>query len=113
MLKALLQVSFAGALLSTALLADDWSKKYTIAGHPDLRVDTNDGAVTIRTWDRKEIEARVTTSGWKIGSGEVTVTDHQTGDRVELEVRIPHRVFEVSFGHRSVRIERSEEHTSE
>jgi DUF4097 and DUF4098 domain-containing protein YvlB len=105
MLKALLQLSLAGILASAALLADDWSKKYTIAGHPDLHVDTNDGAVTIRTWDRKEIEARVTTSGWKIGSGEVTVTDHQTGDRVELEVRIPHRVFEVSFGHRSVRIE--------
>lgn len=105
MLKALLQVSLAGVLASAALLADDWSKKYTIAGHPDLRVDTNDGSVTIRTWDRKEIEARVTTSGWKIGSGEVTVTDHQTGDHVELEVRIPHRVFEVSFGHRSVRVE--------
>ena len=58
MFKALLQVSLAGALLSTALLADDWSKKFTISGHPDLRVDTNDGAVTIRTWDRKEIEAR-------------------------------------------------------
>jgi DUF4097 and DUF4098 domain-containing protein YvlB len=105
MFKALLQVSLAGALLSTTLLADDWSKKFTISGHPELRIDTNDGAVIIRTWDRKEIEARVTTVGWKIGSGEVTVVDHQTGDRVELEVRIPHRNFEISFGHRSVRIE--------
>jgi len=105
MFKALLQVSLAGALLSTTLLADDWSKKFTISGHPELRVDTNDGAVIIRTWDRKEIEARVTTVGWKIGSGEVTVVEHQTGDRVELEVRIPHRNFEISFGHRSVRIE--------
>jgi hypothetical protein len=105
MFKALLQLSVASALLSTTLLADDWSKKFTISGHPELRVDTNDGAVTIRTWDRKEIEARVTTAGWKIGSGEVTVVEHQTGDRVELEVRIPHRNFEISFGHRSVRVE--------
>jgi Putative adhesin len=105
MFQALLQLSVAGALLSTTLLADDWSKKFTISSHPELRIDTNDGAVIIRTWDHKEIEARVTTVGWKIGSGEVTVVDHQTGDRVELEVRIPHRNFEISFGHRSVRIE--------
>src|SRR5271170_7075065 len=105
MFKALLQLSVVSVLLSTTLLADDWSKKFTISGHPDLRIDTNDGAVIVRTWDRKEIEARVTTVGWKIGSGEVTVVDHQTGDRVELEVRIPHRNFEISFGHRSVRIE--------
>jgi hypothetical protein len=105
MLRALFQLSLAGAVLTTALLADDWSKKFTIAGHPELRVDTSDGAVTVRTWDHKEIAARVTTIGWKIGSGEVTVVDHQTGDRVELEVRIPHRAFEISFGHRSVRVE--------
>src|ERR1035438_5527218 len=91
MLKALLQLSLAGILASAALLADDWSKKYTIAGHPDLRVDTNDGAVTIRTWDRKEIEARVTTSGWKIGSGGVTGTDDQRGGRGGVEGRGPRR----------------------
>jgi DUF4097 and DUF4098 domain-containing protein YvlB len=107
MVRVLLQVSLAGALLNGALWADDWSKKFTVSGRPDLRVDANDGSVTIRTWDRKEIEARVTTIGWKIAPGEVTVVDHQTGDRVELEVRIPHRGFTVNFGinHRSVRVE--------
>jgi DUF4097 and DUF4098 domain-containing protein YvlB len=105
MLRTLLQVSLACALLTNTLVADDWSKKFSISGRPELRVDTNDGAVNIRTWDRKEIEARVYTSGWRIGPGEVSVVDHQMGDRVELEVRIPHRAFQVSFGHRSVRIE--------
>src|SRR5882762_9210698 len=91
MLKTLLHVSLAAGLLSTALQADDWSKKFAISGRPDLRVDANDGSVTIRTWDRKEVEARVTTIGWRIGPDEVTVVDHQSGDRVELEVRIPDR----------------------
>jgi DUF4097 and DUF4098 domain-containing protein YvlB len=105
MLRAWLQVSLTAVLLNTALLADDWSKKFVVSGRPDLRVDANDGAVTIRTWDRKEIEARVTTIGWRLGPGEVTVTDHQTGDRVELEVRIPHRNFSVNFSRRTVRVE--------
>ncbi len=107
MLRPLLQVSLAGALLNTALLADEWTKKFAVSGHPELRIDANDGAVNIRTWDRKEIEARVTTTGWKIADSEVRVIDRQTGDRVELEVRIPHRPFSVTFGigHRSVRVE--------
>src|SRR5271163_1251897 len=104
MLRALLQVSLAGALLSTALFgADPWEKKFTVTGRPDLRVDANDGSVTIRVWDRKEIQARVITTGWK--PGEVTVADHQMGDRVELEVRIPHSHFQFNFGQHSVRVE--------
>ncbi|HEV8041229.1 MAG TPA: DUF4097 family beta strand repeat-containing protein [Bryobacteraceae bacterium] len=106
MLRTLLQLSLAGLLASAALLADEWpAKKYAISGHAELRVDANDGSVTIRTWDRKEIEARVFTTGWKIGPGEVTVVDHQTGDHVELEVRIPHSHFRLDFGQRSVRVE--------
>jgi DUF4097 and DUF4098 domain-containing protein YvlB len=105
MWKGLIRLSLAGTLLTSALLAGDWSKTFTLSGRPDLRVDSNDGAVNIRTWDRKEIEARVYTEGWKIAPGEVTVTDHQTGDHVELEVRIPHHGFEITFGRRSVRVE--------
>jgi len=101
MWKALIQV----CLFSSVVLAGDWSKTFTVAGKPDLRVDSNDGAVNIRTWDRKEIEARVYTEGWKIAPGEVTISDHQTGDHVELEVRIPHHGFEITFGRRSVRVE--------
>jgi len=105
MLKTLLHVCLAGALLTSALLADDWPKTFTVSGRPDLRVDASDGSVTIRTWDRKEIEAHVTTRGWKIAPGEVTVVDHQTGDRVEIEVRIPRTHFQFNFGQRSVRVE--------
>lgn len=107
MLRALLQVSLAAALAHTALLADEWSKKFVVTGRPELRIDANDGSVNIRTWDRKEIDARVSTVGWRIAPTEVQVIDRQSGDRVELEIRIPHRPFSVNFGigRRSVRLE--------
>jgi hypothetical protein len=94
-----LAVSLAIAI-SGAALADDWSKTFPISGRADLRVNTNDGAVTVRTWDRKEIEARVTTVRWKIPT-DVQVVEHQSGDRVELEVRMPHRMFMLNFAQRS------------
>jgi hypothetical protein len=95
----LLAISTAIAI-SGAASADDWSKTFQISGRPELRLNVNDGSVTIRTWDRKEIEARVTTVRWKIPS-EVQVVEHQSGDRVELEVRMPHRMFTLNFGQRS------------
>jgi len=105
MVRLLFQMSLVGALASTALVADEWSKTFTISGRPELRIDTNDGSVNIRTWDRKVIEARVITRGWRISPTEVHVVDRQSGDRVELEVRIPRHAFIMDFGHRSVRVE--------
>src|SRR5258706_9386417 len=104
MYRALLQLSLAAAFASTAALADDWSKKFAVSGKPELRVDANDGSVTIHTWDRKEIEAKVTTVGWRINSSEVQIIDHQMGDLVKLEVRMPRHRF-VVFGNRSIRVE--------
>jgi DUF4097 and DUF4098 domain-containing protein YvlB len=96
-------LSLAIAISGTAL-ADDWSKTYTISGKPDLRVNVNDGSVTVRTWDRKEIDARVITVHWRIPS-DVQVVEHQSGDRVELEVRMPHRMFSMNLGQRSIQVE--------
>jgi DUF4097 and DUF4098 domain-containing protein YvlB len=105
MIRALVQVSLAAALVNTAVLADEWSKKFAISGKPELRVDANDGVVRVRTWDRKEIEARVTTVGWRIAPSEVQVIDRQSGDRVEVEVRMPHRPFGIVFGIRRIQVE--------
>jgi hypothetical protein len=104
-MRILLQFSLAAALFSSAAFADEWSKHFPITSRADLRVDTNDGAVTVRTWDRKEIEARVTTAGWRIRPDEVQVVDRQTGDRIELEVKRSRPHFAVDFGVRSIRIE--------
>jgi DUF4097 and DUF4098 domain-containing protein YvlB len=70
-------------------LADQWSKSFSVGPAPELRIDTSDANVTLRAANVSAIEARVYTSGWRIGPGDVYVTDHQTGDRVEIEVQVP------------------------
>jgi hypothetical protein len=82
--------------------AEEWNKKYTLNGKPELRVDTNDAAVDIRGGDLNWIEARVVTTGWKIRSGEVSVVEHQTGNIVDIAVRVPREYF--TIGNRSVQI---------
>src|SRR5205814_1869432 len=81
------------------------AKTFPIAGRPELRVETDDGSVTVRPWDEPRIAARVTTSGWKIGPGEVQIRESQTGDRVELVVRLPHRSWGLNFHRGSIRVE--------
>jgi DUF4097 and DUF4098 domain-containing protein YvlB len=98
--RVILILTLAGAVL----LADDWNKHFTVSANSQLRVETNDASVRVRAWDRNQIEARVTTTGYRIGPGYVTVTDRQSGDLVELDVRIP-RQFGFNFGTHQVHIE--------
>lgn len=73
--------------------ADDWSKTYTISGKPDLRVDTSDANIHVSTWDANTIEARVTTTHYKIGGDGIQIDERQSGDMVEIDVRYPHHGF--------------------
>ncbi len=102
----LLYVTLALGAFSGIVSAAEWTKTYTIGASPELRVDTNDGAVTVRVWDENRIEARIITKGWEIGPGGVHVTDHQTGDHVDVEARVPEFHFDIFNMHeRSLRIE--------
>jgi hypothetical protein len=94
------------ALLSVAA-AEEWSKSYTIAGKPDLKVDTSDANIRVDTWDQRVIEAHVVTEGYKIGEHGIQIYEHQSGDSVELEVRYPHHNFGIYIngGHHRVDIE--------
>ncbi len=92
-------------VLAAPVLADEWSHQYPVTGAPELHVKTDDGSVRVAVGGGSQIEARVTTDGWKIAPGEVAITDHQTGDRVEIAVRLPHRHFDFSMGHRSINVE--------
>jgi hypothetical protein len=87
-------IAFA-ALACGLASAAQWTKTYTVAGRPELRVQTNDGSVTIHTWDQNRIEAVVSTRGWNIGAGEVQIHEHQSGDRIDFEARVPS--FHVDF----------------
>ena len=52
----------------------------------------------------KTISARVYTSGWRIGQGDVYISDDsQTGDHVEIKVKVPRIHF--NLGNRWVKIE--------
>ncbi len=84
--------------------ADEWSRQYPLKGRPELHVTTDDGSVRIEASDRPQIEARVETIGWAIAPDGVTVTESQTGDRVDIEVRLPHRHWGFGTGHRSVKV---------
>jgi Putative adhesin len=69
--------------------ADEWSKTYTLTGKPDLRVDTSDANIHVSTWDQNTIEAKVTTTRYKIGGDGIRIDEHQAGDVVEINVRYP------------------------
>ena len=86
---------FAVALAACALAfagsarADHWEKTYTISGHAQLHLSTNDGTVEITPSNSNTIAARVETGGWHLGSSdEVTLEEHQTGDSVDIEIHL-------------------------
>jgi len=93
-------------LASATASGAQWTKTWPTTAKPELRIETNDGSVTIHVWDEKKIEAVVTARGWEISSSEVRIHERQVGDRVELEARVPdwHMDF-LNFGERSLKID--------
>lgn len=104
-MRSLFFAALAVSLTLTAAHADDWSKTYDVGRTPQLRVDTSDASIRFDTWDQNKIEARVTTTGWKIGEGGIKIIERQLGDSVEIEVRLPHPHVYFDFGQRRVSIE--------
>src|SRR3989442_2479477 len=95
-----------GLLLVPALPArgDEWTHQYALKGRPELHVTTDDGSVQIEASDRWETGARATTRGWRLAPDEVTVTESQAGDRVDIEVRVPRDHWGMNFGHRDIKV---------
>jgi len=93
------------AVVALPAYADDWSKTYTLTGKPDLRIETSDANLRVSTWDQNTIEAKITTSRYKIGEGGIRIEEHQSGDSVVIEVRYPHRAFTVDWGQHRVEVE--------
>ena len=99
------------ALFSLPVWGEEWSKTFELNGKADLRVETNDARVQVEAWERSEIDAHVISEGERIGAWggsedhRVRVRDFQSGNHVELEVRIPSRGWIFGVNTRSVRIE--------
>ena len=87
---ALMLVGSMSAGIAPAARADEWTKSYTLTGKPDLRVDTSDANIHVYTWDQNTIEAKVTTTHYKIGGEGIRIDERQAGDVVEIDVRYPH-----------------------
>lgn len=96
---------FALCLISSlSARAEEWSKTYSLTGRPDLRIETSDANIRVTTWDQNTIEAKVTTTRYKIGEGGIRIEERQDGNRVEIEVHYPHHAFTVEWGQHKVEI---------
>jgi DUF4097 and DUF4098 domain-containing protein YvlB len=96
----------AAVFLTASVHADEWSKTYEISNRADLHVSTDDGAVFLTSADIKEIDVKVTTTGYKIGSGDVRIEESQNGDQVALSVKVPHLSWSFFGSHnRSIRVD--------
>jgi len=104
----LMLLAFVYSWTALPAQADDWSKTYTLTGKPDLRVETSDANIHVSTWEQNTIEAKVTTTRYKIGGDGIRIEEHQTGDTVEIDVRFPHLHFGININginHRGVDID--------
>jgi hypothetical protein len=84
---------------------DEWTKSYNLEHKAKLRIETSDANIRVTAGEGNTITARVTTEGWKIGGDGITIVEHQTGDTVDIEVRFPHRVFQMNWRNHRVDIE--------
>ena len=85
--------------------AQEWTKSYTVSGRAHVRVDSNDGAVRVTTGDSKQVELRVTYSGYTLDKN-LTINSRQDGDQVEFSARV-HNSMNWGWGgiHRTLRLE--------
>jgi hypothetical protein len=84
--------------------AEEWTRSFPMSGAAhELSVHTDDASVSVRLWDRNEMEARVTTSGWRIADDEARIIEKHSGTRLDFEVRLPKNVW--SRKHRWIKVE--------
>jgi DUF4097 and DUF4098 domain-containing protein YvlB len=95
-------------LLTTTVpgaLAEDFTKSFAVSGRPNVRVETNDGAVRIVTSDAKQVEFRVEYKGYRLDK-DLRIDTRQDGDKVELTARVSdHLGISGIFHSRTLRIE--------
>jgi hypothetical protein len=91
------------ALVTQGAWADDWSKHWNVSGKPELRISAGDAAVVVDVGNDHAIDAHLTTIGWSIGPSAVRVEERQSGDKVQIDVKLPSEHW--SFGNHSIRLE--------
>ncbi len=98
------QIALTVLAAAAPVQADEWNKHWSTGAKPELRIHAGDAAVVIQAGDGSGIDASVTTRGWSIGrSGGVQISEHQSGDAVDIDIRVPTGFF--NFGDKSIRLE--------
>ncbi len=93
-----------GALSLTAsrMQAETWNKHWNLGVNPELRIHSSDASIEMEGTTGGGVDATLTTRGWEINGGGVRVIEHQSGETLDLEIKVPHSYF--NFGERSVKL---------
>ncbi len=89
--------------LATAAWAEDWSKTFDIKGSPDVILRTNDGHITVKTWNQPKVQATLIATGYT--RDDYDVEPSQSGDKVQITIRKRNRQFTWDWGNRTFRLE--------
>jgi putative adhesin len=74
-------------------------KRFQLGGKPAVALSTFDGSIEIRPWDRTEVEVIIEKRGAdKSAIGDIEVTATQTGDKIVVDVKQPHKRTGLHFG---------------
>ena len=85
--------------------AEEVTKTFTVAGHAQVHVQTDDGAVRVSTGDIKQVEIRVVYTGYKLDR-DLRVSTSQNGDTVEVTAKTNSGSwFNFGVRHTSLRVE--------
>ncbi|HEV2288300.1 MAG TPA: hypothetical protein VGR81_05035 [Candidatus Acidoferrales bacterium] len=67
----------------------EWSKTWTVSASTEFHLIADRGSVHVTQGPANSVRAVVTTEGWRIDSSEVSISDSQDSQRLDLRVRTP------------------------
>jgi DUF4097 and DUF4098 domain-containing protein YvlB len=99
-------IALAGAMVAApGARAEEVTKTFTVNGHAQVHVQTDDGSVRVSTGDVQQVEIRVVYTGYKLDK-DLRVETSQSGNTVEVQAKTGSGGW-FSFGvrHTSLRVE--------
>ncbi len=104
MSRGAIAVSVAGLFLASGIAqAEEWTNHWSVGGKPEIYVRASDAAIRVEASESGSVTATLRTRGLTIGPSGVHVIDHQTGNRIEIEVKEP--VMHWGWGGHSIQLE--------
>jgi DUF4097 and DUF4098 domain-containing protein YvlB len=104
MRRALFATPVLVLALCVLVRADDgWTKSYTVKGTPAVVLRSNDAHIQVSASTQSTVSARLVVKGFNREDYEVRET--QSGDRVEIEVRLLPRQGRIDWGNHSLGLE--------